>query len=158
MKELFNLVKEYIPIIITSSLVSGVVTAIINGFQKRKSIIFEKKQEAFTNIINHVSSFINDIPYSKDINEIFQISGERYNNFKLEIDKYVLYLNKKEASILDKILKLFFRNIAQDDVYSYDPDNPDYKAFSVEDKKQIIKLKERLLLCFKKELGIVKLV
>jgi len=158
MKELFNLIKEYIPILITSSLVSGVVTTIINGIQKRKSIIFEKKQEAFTEIINIISSFINDIPYSKDINEIFQISGESYNNFKLEIDKYILYLNKKEASILDKILKLFLRNTAQDDVYSYDPDNPDYKIFSIEDKKQIIILKEQLLLCFKKELGIVKLV
>ena len=58
MKEFFNIIKEYIPVFITSSLVSGIVTAIINGIQKRKSIIFEKKyekkQEAFTNIINQV--------------------------------------------------------------------------------------------------------
>ena len=157
MKDIFNIIKEYIPTIITSFLASGVVTAINNGIQKRKSIVFKEKQKAFTNIINQISSFIKDIPYSKDINQIFQISGESYNNFKLEIDKYVLYLNKKEMSILDKILKLLLRNIAQDDVYSYDPDDPDYKIFSVEDRNQIIKLKDKLLSCFKKELGIVKL-
>ena len=93
------------------------------------------------------------IPYSKDLNEIFQISGESYLNFKLNIDKYILYLNKKEVSILDEILRLFVRNINQDDVCSYDPDDPDYKVFSLEDRDQIIKLKDKLLLYFKRELG-----
>ena len=106
MENIFNYIKDLIPVIITSTLTSGIFTAIINSIQKRKSIIFEKKREAFTNIMNQVSSFINGIPYSKDLNEIFQISGESYINFKLNIDKYVLYLNKKEVSILDEILRL----------------------------------------------------
>jgi hypothetical protein len=144
-----NIIKEYITIIITSSLVSSIVSSIINGVQNRKSFIFEKKQEAFTNIINQVSSFINDIPYSKDLNEFFQISGNSYINFKLEIEKYVLYLDKNDYSVLDEILDVFANNINQDDVWSYNPNDPDYKVFSVEDRKQIIKLKDKLLLSFK---------
>jgi hypothetical protein len=157
MENVFNYIKDQIPAIITSLLMSGIVSTIISGIKKRKNSIFERKQKAFQIIINKVVSFIHDIHYVEDLNENLPISKESYLNFKLEIDRYVLYLNKKEMSTLDEIMKLFARNINIDDVCGCDPDDPDYKLFSEEDRKQIIKLKDELLFFFKRELGIVKL-
>jgi hypothetical protein len=154
MREFFDYIKEYIPAIITSFLTSGIVTTIISGIYIRKNKIFEKRQEAFTCIINQVSSSIDDIPYYKELDEFLQITKNSYFNFKSNIEKYDLYLNKKEASILAEITMLFAKNINQDfDVF--DPDEPYFDQFREEDRRRIIELKDELLFYFKKELGII---
>jgi hypothetical protein len=45
MDNLLKYTKDLIPVILASSVISGIVSVIFNGIQKRKNSVFEKKQK-----------------------------------------------------------------------------------------------------------------
>jgi mevalonate pyrophosphate decarboxylase len=148
-----EIIYNIITAIITSSVVSGILTTIITGIDHRKNLIFEKRREAYTKIINKIIWLINNIPYPDGVNNYTEISEESYYSFKNETEKYILYLNKNEYKILDRITELFAKNVYTD-TGGGDPFDVDYLYFNKDNLNEINELKDELIKIFRKELRI----
>lgn len=151
------ILSNIITLIITSSLVAGIVSAIVTGLIDKHRYIFERKFEAYSIIINQILLLLNKIPCPVELNEYIQISENNYYDFKIETDKYILFLNKKQLLLFNEISKLFLRNVYIDQYCGSDPNNHDYLLFDEDERSEIILLKDKLLICFQTDLGITKL-
>ena len=149
-------VINILTIIFTSTIISGVVSTFVTGIMEKNKFIFEKKSEAFTTIINQIISLINNIPYPEEEMNYTQIYKNQYLEYKSEVEKYILYLNKRGLSLLNEITDLFSKNVYVESSCAYDPNESPYIAFDTHDRKKIIKLKNELIEHFQIELSINK--
>jgi hypothetical protein len=88
--------------------------------------------------------------------DYIQISDGNYYIFKTQTEKNILYLNKNELNLLTEITKLFARNVYVEPAICGDPNASDYLLFNEEERKKNIDLKDELIKCFQKRLGIYR--
>jgi len=143
------------------SFITAIIIKSIDRNQDKKAErnmkIFDKKREAFTEVLSQISKIIIHIrsQYSWEYDGYSVVSEKRCEEFQLSIENQILYLSENNIFIIRFITELLNNNSSWIyNVGTYDPD--EFYCFNIKDLAVIEYLYNTLLKSFKNELFITK--
>lgn len=143
------------------SLFTAIFIKTIDRTQEKKAErnmkIFDKKREAFTEVLSQISKIIIHIKslFSCEHNSFNVISEKKCEEFQLNIENQILYLSEKDILIIRFITELLNSNSSW--VYEYSSGDPDeFYAFDAKDLQVIEFLYNTLIKSFKDDLFGIK--